>query len=109
MTAGEFAALDDKSRAAVTYEVLASIQTGQKETHEALEELKKCFQNDRVEGEGTIAAVAKAQSTADVAMATGKAANRRLDSVVWAVAGFSVTTLVSLAIAILTYFLERKI
>lgn len=107
MTAGEFSNLDERQRAIVTFELLCNVQ----ERGAALADDMKVVKADIVTIKecnlSNINKTEKAQDTADAAIKIGDRANKRIDGIIWAVAGFAITTLVSLGFTVINYVLQR--
>ena len=107
ITAGEFAAMNGEQRTVLTFEILSSIDKSVAALAEDMAGVKKCVQEGKLTDSNNENAVRKAQAAGDEGVRIGRAANRRIDRIIWAGLVLSVTTLASLIIAILGYLIQK--
>jgi hypothetical protein len=105
----EFAVMPESERAILTYEVLSNMDNGIEQLKSDMDTVKKCATEGARLDALRDAAITKAQLAGEEGQKIGTLANRRIDKIVWAVAAFSVTTLISLIIALVTMLLQRGI
>jgi len=109
MTSSEFAAMTETERAVLTYEMLSNMSKSIGEIKDSMDKLARCVNDGLLEDKETTAKIAAAQKVADDALATGKAAHKRIDKIIWAVAGTALGALLSIILAMITYLVQRGI
>jgi len=107
ISAGEFANMTEKERVVLTYEMMTNIDKQLEHLSKVLEELKKCIEEGKITDNDNSNDIAKAQSTGDEGLKTAKAAHKRIDKMVWAVAGTAVGALIAILIAMVTNLIHK--
>jgi hypothetical protein len=107
VSASEFAAMSEEQRATITFEVLANMCEAIEGIRTKLEELADTVSDGKVEDEKTSSRINEARKVADDALASARAAHRRLDKIMWAVAATSLGALLSLVLALVTFLLQK--
>lgn len=109
ITSSEFASMTEAERAVLTYEMLSNMSENITDLKASVDTLAKCVNDGLLTDTETTAKIVAAQKMADDALATGKSAHKRIDKIIWAVAGTALGALVSIILALITYLIQRGI